>query len=289
MSLYQRLCSAAAFSFTQSDCGAPRATFASNCTRFVATGEQLQINQPTVYDCDVPASFVSLVPALAAVCGKSSPSVSNRSVTLTSAGGTDFISFAKGASFNDGTQFWMFFVTGFIILLILLILLSFSDRPLPLLGGSDPSVRPPGPVLDPFHRHLALQLLWSLEGQEHQLNPAGSVVFLQNQQGPLQVGRQPRPGRLWGRGSRRLGVCGRHQPEQGGGEARRRDSVSSGPSSVEGLSNGGAAVARLRGRSQPPSIQAVKEICFSGDILPFTTCNSFAVIVVMREKVKFSV
>lgn len=69
--------------------------------RFQAIGEQLQINQPTVYDCDVPASFASLVPALAAVCGKYSPSVSNRSVTLTSAGGTDFISFAKGASFDD--------------------------------------------------------------------------------------------------------------------------------------------------------------------------------------------
>ncbi len=29
--------------------------------------------------------------------------VSNRSVTLTSKGGTDFISFAKGASFDNGT------------------------------------------------------------------------------------------------------------------------------------------------------------------------------------------
>lgn len=65
-----------------------------------------------MYDCDVPESFASLLPALAAVCGKKHPSgrvfphmkpVSNRSVTLTSVDGTDFISFAKGASFNDGT------------------------------------------------------------------------------------------------------------------------------------------------------------------------------------------
>jgi len=79
---------------------------------FRTTGEQLQINQPKVYDCDVPESLAALVPALAAVCGKKHPSsqilphlkaVSNRSVTLTSKDGTNFISFAKGASFNNGT------------------------------------------------------------------------------------------------------------------------------------------------------------------------------------------
>lgn len=79
---------------------------------FCTTGEQLQINQPNVYDCDVPESLASLVPALAAVCEKKHPSghifphiktVSNRSVTLTSKDGTDFISFAKGASFDNGT------------------------------------------------------------------------------------------------------------------------------------------------------------------------------------------
>ncbi|KAM4580788.1 deoxyribonuclease-2-alpha isoform 2-T2 [Odontesthes bonariensis] len=78
--------------------------------RFQTIGEQLQINQPNVYDCDVPESLASLVPALAAVCGKKHLSgqtfphvkpVSNRSVTLTSKDGTDFISFAKGASFNN--------------------------------------------------------------------------------------------------------------------------------------------------------------------------------------------
>lgn len=75
---------------------------------FFSSGEQLQINQPEVYDCDVPESFSSSVPALAAVCNKKHRSphfktVSNRSVTLTSRDGTDFISFAKGASFDDGT------------------------------------------------------------------------------------------------------------------------------------------------------------------------------------------
>lgn len=64
-----------------------------------------------MYDCDVPQSLASLVPALAAVCkgkapyGRVSPQMqkmSNRSVTLTSADGTNFISFAKGASFRNG-------------------------------------------------------------------------------------------------------------------------------------------------------------------------------------------
>ncbi|XP_041843298.1 deoxyribonuclease-2-alpha [Melanotaenia boesemani] len=85
--------------------------------RFQTIGEQLQINQPNVYDCDVPESLTSLVPALAAVCEKkhlSSPifphvkTISNRSVTLTSKDGTDFISFAKGASFdNDLYHSWV--------------------------------------------------------------------------------------------------------------------------------------------------------------------------------------
>uniref|UniRef100_A0A3P8UBH9 Deoxyribonuclease-2-alpha n=1 Tax=Amphiprion percula TaxID=161767 RepID=A0A3P8UBH9_AMPPE len=85
--------------------------------RFQTIGEQLQINQPNVYDCDVPESLASLVPALAAVCkkkhlsGQISPHVkpvSNRSVTLTSKEGTNFISFAKGASFdNDLYHSWV--------------------------------------------------------------------------------------------------------------------------------------------------------------------------------------
>ncbi|XP_049902161.1 deoxyribonuclease-2-alpha [Epinephelus moara] len=85
--------------------------------RFQTIGEQLQINQPNVYDCDVPESLASLVPALAAVCGKKHLSghifphikpVSNRSVTLTSKDGTNFISFAKGASFdNDLYHSWV--------------------------------------------------------------------------------------------------------------------------------------------------------------------------------------
>lgn len=85
--------------------------------RFQTIGEQLQINQPNVYDCDVPESLASLVPALAAVCKKKHLSsqisphvkpVSNRSVTLTSKEGTNFISFAKGASFdNDLYHSWV--------------------------------------------------------------------------------------------------------------------------------------------------------------------------------------
>nr|XP_057909241.1 deoxyribonuclease-2-alpha [Doryrhamphus excisus] len=70
--------------------------------RFQTIGEQLQINEPMVYDCDVPQSFASSAPALGAVCNKKLiKAASSRSVTLTSKGGTDFISFAKGAAFND--------------------------------------------------------------------------------------------------------------------------------------------------------------------------------------------
>lgn len=83
-------------------------------TLFCIAGEQLQINQPHVYDCDVPESMVSLVPALADLCKKKRLSeevsfrpMSNRSMTLTSMGGTDFISFAKGASFDDGKSGWL--------------------------------------------------------------------------------------------------------------------------------------------------------------------------------------
>ncbi|XP_060905885.1 deoxyribonuclease-2-alpha [Labrus mixtus] len=85
--------------------------------RFQTIGEQLQINQPNVYDCDVPESLASLVPALAAVCEKKHlpghvaphvKPVANRSVTLTSKDGTDFINFAKGASFdNDLYHSWV--------------------------------------------------------------------------------------------------------------------------------------------------------------------------------------
>lgn len=83
-----------------------------NLISLCPTGEQLQINQPNVYDCDIPESLASLVPSLAAVCGKhpsgrSFPPIktaSNRSVTLTSKGGTKFVSFAKGASFDQGRQ-----------------------------------------------------------------------------------------------------------------------------------------------------------------------------------------
>ncbi|XP_026172480.1 deoxyribonuclease-2-alpha [Mastacembelus armatus] len=85
--------------------------------RFQTIGEQLRINQPNVYDCSVPESLASLVPALAAVCEKKHlsshifPDVkteSNRSVTLTSKDGTNFINFAKGASFdNDLYHSWV--------------------------------------------------------------------------------------------------------------------------------------------------------------------------------------
>ncbi|KAM8870783.1 deoxyribonuclease-2-alpha isoform 2-T3 [Spinachia spinachia] len=73
---------------------------------FQAVGEQLQINEPNVYDCDVPGSLASAVPSLAALCGRKglilppTKTASNRSVTLTSKDGTKFISFAKGASFD---------------------------------------------------------------------------------------------------------------------------------------------------------------------------------------------
>ncbi|XP_028326757.1 deoxyribonuclease-2-alpha isoform X2 [Gouania willdenowi] len=84
--------------------------------RFQTIGEQLQINQPSVYDCDVPQSLASVAPALAELCKKTPPmfpqhvikAVSNRSVALTSKGGTEFISFAKGPMFdNDLYHSWV--------------------------------------------------------------------------------------------------------------------------------------------------------------------------------------
>lgn len=80
--------------------------------RFHTIGEQLHINQPHVFDCQIPAALATLVPSLSALCHKLHPSpftapltrigpVSNRSVALSSSGGTQFISFAKGAAFNS--------------------------------------------------------------------------------------------------------------------------------------------------------------------------------------------
>lgn len=116
-------------------------------------------------------------------------------------------------------------------------------RPVPLLGGPQPPVRPPGPVLDPLQGHPPLRLLTGLEGPGHHAHQPRSVVHLQDQPGSLQVGRQSHSGRVGGR--RRLGVCGRHKPERGGGEARRWHGVSAGPGGVEGLPDGGAGVSGL--------------------------------------------
>lgn len=80
--------------------------------RFHTIGEQLHINQPHVFDCQIPEALATLVPALSALCHKLRPSpftalppltesVSNRSVALSSIRGTQFISFAKGAAFNN--------------------------------------------------------------------------------------------------------------------------------------------------------------------------------------------
>lgn len=120
-------------------------------------------------------------------------------------------------------------------------------RPLPLLGGSDPPVRPPGPVLDSLHRHPPLWLLTGLEGAWHQTDQPGADDHLQEQPGPFQVGRQPRrPG-----GRRRLGVCGRYKPEWGGGEARWGHGLSAGPGGLEGLPERGGGMWDLWRRNQP--------------------------------------
>lgn len=73
-------------------------------------GEQLQVNEPHVYDCHVPAALASAVPSMVHLCGKGANDnatdttsvAANRSVALTSLGGSQFISFAKGASFKNG-------------------------------------------------------------------------------------------------------------------------------------------------------------------------------------------
>lgn len=80
------------------------------CFFIYFAGEQLQINQPHVYDCHVPPELAASVPSMVHLCRggvnvsatDASSTVANRSVTLTSLGGSEFISFAKGASFNNG-------------------------------------------------------------------------------------------------------------------------------------------------------------------------------------------
>uniref|UniRef100_A0A672K3I1 Deoxyribonuclease-2-alpha n=1 Tax=Sinocyclocheilus grahami TaxID=75366 RepID=A0A672K3I1_SINGR len=77
--------------------------------------QQLKINQPHIYDCSIPASLAAAVPAMAQLCkhtlgrwDNTSSSPSNRSVSLLSLAGTEFINFAKGASFaNDLYHSWV--------------------------------------------------------------------------------------------------------------------------------------------------------------------------------------
>lgn len=118
-------------------------------------------------------------------------------------------------------------------------------RPIPRLGGSHPSVRPPCPVLDSLHRHPTFWLLTGTEGPGHQTDQPGADNNLQGQPGPLQVGSQP----CWPGGRRRLGVRGRYKPEWGGGEARRWHGVSAEPGSLESLPECGSGVWVLWRRS----------------------------------------
>lgn len=115
-------------------------------------------------------------------------------------------------------------------------------RPLPLVGGPGPPVRPPGPVLGSLHGRPPLRLHAGLEGAGHHAHQPGTDVHFQSQPGPLQVGRQQQGGRGGRRRRRRVGVRGRHQPEQGGGEARGRHGVSAAPGGVEGLQDGSVTV-----------------------------------------------
>ncbi|XP_066501139.1 deoxyribonuclease-2-alpha [Hoplias malabaricus] len=88
--------------------------------RFETIGEQLKINQPHIYDCDIPEALASSVPTMVNMCkhslgGRSNSSVpsgstspANQSVSLLSLGGKEFISFAKGAAFeNDLYHAWV--------------------------------------------------------------------------------------------------------------------------------------------------------------------------------------
>ncbi|XP_076126216.1 deoxyribonuclease-2-alpha-like [Alosa pseudoharengus] len=87
---------------------------------FQTIGEQLQINQPHIFDCHIPDSLASSVQSMVQLCKDSQgergnvsllhdvTKISNRSVSLTSLGGTTFIDFAKGASFaNDLYHSWV--------------------------------------------------------------------------------------------------------------------------------------------------------------------------------------
>lgn len=87
---------------------------------FQTIGEQLQINQPHIFDCHIPKSLAATVPSLVQLCRASqgggvnvslqhdATKIVNRSVELTSQGGTKFINFAKGALFaNDLYHSWV--------------------------------------------------------------------------------------------------------------------------------------------------------------------------------------
>ncbi|XP_069055153.1 deoxyribonuclease-2-alpha isoform X2 [Lepisosteus oculatus] len=74
--------------------------------RFEAIGEQLQYNQPLVFDCSVPDALASQAPSLHQLCRRPygappAPRPANRSVSLPSLGGTTFLSFAKSRAFDD--------------------------------------------------------------------------------------------------------------------------------------------------------------------------------------------
>ncbi|XP_069055154.1 deoxyribonuclease-2-alpha isoform X3 [Lepisosteus oculatus] len=69
-------------------------------------GEQLQYNQPLVFDCSVPDALASQAPSLHQLCRRPygappAPRPANRSVSLPSLGGTTFLSFAKSRAFDD--------------------------------------------------------------------------------------------------------------------------------------------------------------------------------------------
>lgn len=114
------------------------------------------------------------------------------------------------------------------------------------MGGPHPAVGLPCPVLDPLGRYPAVQLQPGLEGAGRHSAFPGRRVHLQQQQRPLQVGRQPPAGR-GRRGRRRLDLRGGHQPQSGGGKARGRCALSARRRRVESVPGRRARVSAVPG------------------------------------------
>ncbi|KTF97969.1 hypothetical protein cypCar_00032026 [Cyprinus carpio] len=176
--------------------------------RFQTIGEQLKINQPHIYDCSIPASLAAAVPAMAQLCkhtlgrwDNTSSSPSNRSISLLSLAGSEFISFAKGASFANGNTTC---INSLGLPLRFSLTCCFSSG-------------------DAHQRNPALDCLQLESPQQRSHSPEHHVQGLQS--GPLEVGRQCRMAAAWKWDVGGWVCVGDINRDKAEGEERRRGTV----------------------------------------------------------------